>query len=163
MGHVSSAAICTGPFREPGAGSLSHFGNLSESFGNAGPFGVAIHFAVAGGGGRRFPYSDASSARRNSAVVPAGELGAVPPIGGTAPSLNVRSLGRELPRVFKRVDCLHVFVAPDRFDSWEAQRQSTRMARARLDGIEGDFEHDVRFDFSISAMIRDRVLPEMLG
>jgi hypothetical protein len=78
--HVSSAPVCTGPFREPGAGSLSasHFGNLGKSFGDARPFGVAIHFAVAGGGGRRFPYSDASSAGRNGAVVPAGELRSSP-------------------------------------------------------------------------------------
>jgi hypothetical protein len=78
-------------------------------------------------------------------------------------SFNVRSLGRELPRVFERVDCLHIFVAPDRFDSWEAQRQSTRMARAWLDGIERDFEYDVRFHFTISTMIRDGVLLEVFG
>ena len=57
----------------------------------------------------------------------------VPRIGRITRSLNVRSLGRKLPRIFECVDCLHIFVAPDRFDSRKAQRESTRMARARLD------------------------------
>jgi hypothetical protein len=57
----------------------------------------------------------------------------VSPIGRITPSLNVRSLGGELPRIFECVDCVHIFVAPDRFDSRKAQRESTRMARARLD------------------------------
>ena len=82
---------------------------------------------------------------------------------GITPSFNARLPGGELPRVFQCVDCFYIFVTPDRFDSWEAQRKSTRMARARLDGIERDFEHDVRFHFTISAMIRDGVLPEVLG
>src|SRR6266498_3251765 len=70
----------------------------------------------------------------------------------------LRALRRELARVMERVDCIHIFVAPDRFDSWEAQRESTCMADARLDGIERHIEHNVRFHLAISAVVRNGVL-----
>ena len=46
---------------------------------------------------------------------------------------NLRSLRRELSRVFEGVDGIDIFVAPDRFDSGKAQRESTGVARTRLD------------------------------
>ena len=95
-------------------------------------FGVAI-LAVAWRNGKPFLQSDARIFRRNSAGAPAATGEVVPLIGRITPSLNVRSLGRKLARIFECVDCLHIFVAPDRFDSRKAQRESTRMARARLD------------------------------
>ena len=46
---------------------------------------------------------------------------------------NLRMLRSELSRIFEGVDGIGVFVAPDRLDSGKAQRESTGVARARLD------------------------------
>ena len=72
-------------------------------------------------------------------------------------------LGSESARVAQRVDRARVFVAPDRFDSRKTQGQSTSVTRTRLDGIERDFEHNVRLHFTIPTMIDKCVLFEMFG
>ena len=69
----------------------------------------------------------------------------------------------ELARVGKRVDRVDVFVAADRFDPREPQCESARVPIARLNRVKGDFEDDLWFDFTITAVIGDRVLFEMLG
>ena len=70
---------------------------------------------------------------------------------------------REFARVGQRVDGIDIFVRPNRFDARKAQRESARVACARLNRVERDFEDDVRLHFAISAVINDRVLFEMLG
>ena len=55
----------------------------------------------------------------------------------------------------RRVDLRGRFVAADRFDAREAQREAAGVALARLDGIEGDLEHDVRAHFAVAAALRE--------
>src|SRR5438132_14171774 len=77
--------------------------------------------------------------------------------------LGMTILRGQLARVGQRVDSIDIFVAPNRFDPWETQRQSARVSRARLNRIERDLQDDVRLHLPISTVIDDRVLFEMLG
>ena len=69
----------------------------------------------------------------------------------------------EFARVGERVDRIDLFVASNRFDARKAQRQSARVTRAGLNRVERDLENNLRFHFTISPVIYDRVLFKMLG
>ena len=59
-------------------------------------------------------------------------------------------LRRQLLRVGQGVDILDRLVTPNGFDPGKTQGESAGVARAWLNGIEGNFQDDVRFDFAIT-------------
>jgi hypothetical protein len=69
----------------------------------------------------------------------------------------------QLLRVSETIDILDRLVAPYGFDARETQGEAAGMARTRLDGIESNFQNDVRLHFAIPATINQRVLFEVLG
>jgi len=69
----------------------------------------------------------------------------------------------QLLRVSEGIDILDRLSAANGFDARETQGEAAGMARTRLDGIESNFQNDVRCYFAISATINQRVLFEMLG
>jgi hypothetical protein len=50
----------------------------------------------------------------------------------------------QLLRVSEGIDILDRLVAPNGFDARETQGEAAGMARTRLDGIESNFQNDVR-------------------
>src|SRR6266849_5330443 len=69
----------------------------------------------------------------------------------------------KIARVGERVDCIDIFVTPNRFDAGKTQGQPAFVTRARLDGIESYFEHDVWFHLTITTTINNRGLFKMFG
>ena len=76
---------------------------------------------------------------------------------------GLSALVHERARVGERVNRVDCLVASNRFDAREAQCESALVSRTRLNGIERDFEHGIGLHFTIAAVIRDRLLFEMLG
>src|SRR5437762_6362558 len=70
---------------------------------------------------------------------------------------------RQLLRVCQGIDILDRLVAPDGFDSGKTQGESAGVARAWLNGVEGNLQHDVWFHFAIPPSINQRVVFGMLG
>src|SRR6476620_1868548 len=70
---------------------------------------------------------------------------------------------RQLARVGQRVDRVWRFVAPDRFDPWEPQRETARVPLARLNRVERNLQYGVRPYFEIAAAIADCVPAKMFG
>ena len=72
-------------------------------------------------------------------------------------------LRRKLARVSERVDRVHRFITPDRFDSRKAERKTTGVTRAWLDRVKCDLEDNIRFHFPIAPAVENSVAFEMLG
>ena len=61
------------------------------------------------------------------------------------------------------VDLRGRLVAADGFDAREAHGEAAGVAVARLDRVEGDFEHDLRDHFAVTAVLGDGRRGEMFG
>src|SRR5436190_3227628 len=74
-----------------------------------------------------------------------------------------RFLLHQLPGGLERVDFADRLVRANSGDPWEAHGQAAIVTGALLNLVEGDFEHDVWFDFEVTAALSQRVIQEMLS
>ena len=69
----------------------------------------------------------------------------------------------KLARVTEGIDRVHRFITPDRFDARKAERKTAGVTGAWLDRVKGNLENNIRFHFTIAAVVNNGVAFEMLG